>query len=314
MALGLALVAAIAWAESYFSDAAATWAYQETDGEAAVTYVWPNSVNLTVPSEMNGLPVTHIEPRAFRGCACLESVCLPAEVVSLGENRGLLFYGCSSLKSIAVDEANAVYSSEDGILYAKGKRKLLKCPQDRESVTLSSNVTEIAIWSFLNCTNLLSVTLPDAVTSIGQEAFRDCKNLAIVDMPSSVTNIENMAFCGCDSLTTMVIPSAMHVIGFGAFQGCSGLVSMTIPETVTTIETAAFNLCSNLQSVILSEGLKRIKAIAFSYCISLESIQLPSTVVEITGGAFAGCCQLTDIQIGRASCREKCRSRWSPYH
>src|SRR2546426_6031099 len=42
----------------------------------------------------------------------------------------------------------------------------------------------------------------------------------------------------------------------------------------------------------------------------LERLRLPSA--SLTAGY--GCGFNRSTQIGRASCRERCRSRWSPYH
>ena len=92
---------------------------------------------ITIPDEIDGLPVTSIGDYAFRGCTGLTSVTIPDSVTSIGDRA---FYLCTGLTSVRI----------------------------------GSSVTSIGNFAFYLCTGLTSVTIPDSVTSIGDFAFRGC--------------------------------------------------------------------------------------------------------------------------------------------
>ena len=167
--------------------------------------------------------VTSIEDGAFYRCSSLKSISIPNSVTSIGSYA---FRGCSSLESINVDKNNKNYISEDGILFDKGKTKMVAYPAGKKDIkeyVISSSVTSVESYAFEGCNSLESVNIPEGVTSIGSQAFSGCSSLESIDIPSSVTSIGNYAFSECSSLE-----------------------SITIPEGVTSIEDDAFNKCAKL--------------------------------------------------------------------
>ena len=204
--------------------------------------------------------VTSIEDGTFQGCSSLTSVTIPESVTSIG---GWAFYGCKSLTavtvpasvtsigmtafgacerltSIAVSPANAVYSSENGVLFNKDKTTLVGFPGGKIGhYTIPDSVTTIGVVAFMGGYGLTSVTIPDSVTVIEEEAFQHCKNLTSVTIPSSITYIDVRAFAYCDSLTSVTISNSVTSIREGAFKS-SNLESVEIPYSVTSIGERAF--------------------------------------------------------------------------
>ncbi|MCR5478296.1 MAG: cell wall-binding repeat-containing protein, partial [Ruminococcus sp.] len=105
------------------------------------------------------------------------------------------FDGCTALKTINVDSANASYSSYDGVLYNKAKTQYICCPAGKTSinipgtlatvpgtklkaaitsVTLNEGTKTLEKWAFINCKDMKSLTIPQSVTSIGQHAVGFC--------------------------------------------------------------------------------------------------------------------------------------------
>ena len=105
--------------------------------------------DIVIPSEHEGLPVTHIGNRAFHGCSNLTGIAIPDSVTTIGDDA---FYGCSSLTSI----------------------------------TIPDSVTTIGDSAFYRCSALTSVTIPDSVTTIGDWAFYRCSNLTSITFEGTV--------------------------------------------------------------------------------------------------------------------------------
>ncbi len=72
--------------------------YEVKNGEVTVTKVdTAISGNVTIPSELGGLPVVAIGENAFADCAKLTGITIPASVATIGDNA---FVGCSGLKNV----------------------------------------------------------------------------------------------------------------------------------------------------------------------------------------------------------------------
>src|SRR3712207_8309377 len=56
------------------------------------------------------------------------------------------------------------------------------------------------------------------------------------------------------------------------------------------------------------------RRLIFGNCIALLKIPLSPRLISTTRLNTSLHLHLWPIKIGRASCRERCRSRWSPYH
>jgi len=197
--------------------------------------------------------------------------------------------GCSSLKSILVEDGNKNYSSDGVALYNADKTTLEIVPGGTVNFTIPNSVTSIGNYAFCLCSSLTSVTIPDSVTEIGYEAFGGCSSLASVSIPNSVTEMRNYTFIGCSSLLSVSIPNSVTVIGPGAFCYCSSLTSVTIPDSVTEIGHHSFDDCSSLTSLTIPDSVTAIGERAFNCCSSLTSLVIPESVNLILDYAFAGC-------------------------
>lgn len=98
--------------------------------------------------------VKTIGASAFGYCKLLGSVNIPSSVEYIGDYA---FISCSESKiCIEVSEANAKYSSKDGMLFDKGKTELIQ-GRDMASVKIPATVKGLKKWAFYGCHHLESV-------------------------------------------------------------------------------------------------------------------------------------------------------------
>ena len=111
--------------------------------------------------------VEHVCFRVFRRCVNLTEICVPASVKNMYISD---FCDCLSLCAFVVDEHNEHYMSENGVLYDKSHRVVLKMPCGSKTTDfhLSDEVSEIGDMAFQNCRHLQTVYLPDSVTVVGE--------------------------------------------------------------------------------------------------------------------------------------------------
>ena len=232
--------------------------------------------SVVIPSEIriggHVYSVTSIGNAAFEKCRSLTSIEIPSSVTSIGYEA---FSECSGLTSINVVTDNAIYSSENGVLYDKNRTKLICEPGGKKGkFVVPSGVTNIGDWAFDGCSGLTSIEIPSSVTSIGNHAFSWCSGLTNIKIPSGVTSIGYGTFWSCSGLTSIKIPSGVTSIEDWAFDGCVGLTSIKIPSSVTNIGVFAFKNCKNLD-VIIDNSEKNISVgdYAFDDCKSVKFLK-----------------------------------------
>ena len=230
-------------------------------------YIYPSAKKdkeYTIPSTVIRLC------SAFENCKYLETLNIPSKVQYISQD------GLQGIKNFVVDNNNANFASEDGILYDKGKTVLIKYPTGRtdESYTVKKGTAKLDGYSFAYANNLNSIEISDSVSEVGYCAFLRCKNLKSIKIPNSVKEI-----------------------GLEAFQECTGLESIQIPNGITTISSEMFNACTNLKTVSIPNNITEIGERAFAYCSNLENINIPESVTNIGNGAFYVCTNLKKISI-----------------
>jgi len=128
----------------------------------------------TIPSKVDGLPVTTIGKGAYSGCESEFSLTVPSSVSKIEENA---FSGCRKLRQVEIQ----------------------------------GDVAEISPRTFSGCHMLESVRLPHALSKIGDHAFRGCRSLRM-KIPEAVTAIGEGAFERCTSLESVEIPKSVTAI------------------------------------------------------------------------------------------------------
>lgn len=135
-----------------------SYSFIQTNGEIT-GFTGTVETIITIPSSIDGTPITTVGTYLFRSNNFIESVTINSGITIIKDRA---FRNCINLRSIV----------------------------------LPNTLTTIEIRAISGCEKLESISLPASLTTIGQEAFID--NIAIPSLviPSSVTQIGNYAFSG----------------------------------------------------------------------------------------------------------------------
>lgn len=139
--------------------------------------------NVTIPDEIEGLPVIGIEEYAFYGNLNLVSLNMNNNIDFIEQGA---FQECTNLETVKTSPA-LTYIGAD-VFY--------ECT-NLTDIVIPGGVAEINQNTFFKCQNLKTVTIePGSGTerTIYKNAFFSCPNLAHVWIPDDITIIENNAF------------------------------------------------------------------------------------------------------------------------
>ena len=182
--------------------------HQANGNEITITKAHNLSEAFTIPSLIEGIPVTKIGNSAFEYSE-ITSITIPEGVTDIGERA---FSNCDALTSITIPEG----------------------------------VTDIGERAFNSCKNLKKITIPDSVKTIGKGAFSWCGKLRSIKIPKGITRIEDETFSECINLNEITIPDNVTSLGYRAFDSCKNLKKITIPSSVASIGDFAFYMCGDL--------------------------------------------------------------------
>ena len=274
---------------------------------------------VTIPAQVNGIPVTGIKEQLFEDEFSLKKVTILADIKEIGK---FTFYGCSNLKEVVFPEgletieltAFGGCSQLEEIVFPEGLKTIGQSAftgcSSLKSIQIPLSVTEVRMCAFESCTALESLTFQEGETTekrkIGVLAFRGCTSLTEVMLPAGM-EIEGGAFGGCTSLTEYKVQegSAYEIFDKCLYEkGRAKLVAypagkgaeVTFPEEITAIGDRAFDGCANLENVEIPDTVTEIGFYAFDGCSGLKKVTLPKNLGSIKDGVFQST-GITSIEI-----------------
>ncbi|WP_269523011.1 leucine-rich repeat domain-containing protein [Coraliomargarita parva] len=276
---------------------------------------WWTDGELTIPSQINGIPVTTLGADLFY-YKRIETVIIPSSISRI-ESRA--FNTVSGLKNVIFDGVLPDDFSNSGITgtfsfqiyhtnvpedyvspfsfykpknysgYESGSDLFyINTGDEIYIVGAGGNTPEIIIPSSID-------GLP--VTKIIDNAFESNADIVSIQLPDTLVSIGEYAFYSCENLSEIIIPHSVVTIGRHTFERCDSLVRVQLPDGLETLHDATFYLCKSLTEIALPEGLLTIGSHALRGCENLSNIQIPGSVRTISSSAFRDCTRLARIEI-----------------
>ena len=263
--------------------------------EVTVTRYNGTSSFVTVPSKINGMPVTKLWQYAFSNNSVVVTVNLPNGLISIGQEA---FNSCTSLRRIRIPDT----------VKTIGERAFIGC-RELTSVRLSNSLSVIPTALFSSCVSLQELTLPESLTAIRESAFNFCKSITELNIPKTVTVIQAGAFKDCSSLKEITVdpqnPSYRMKDGVLFNKDGTELLwypvigdtyAYTVPETVTTIKRYAFCGSRRLKQVKMGNTVTVIEDWAF-FGSSIQEAEIPTSITQIQQSTFANCASLLSVRL-----------------
>jgi hypothetical protein len=150
--------------------------------------------------------ITKLEHYCFRDCNFIKEINIPATCVEIGE---CAFEEIDSVLSYNVDKDNPKYTSYDGCIYSKDKKKFIKYPRGREQKTFYFNDEVEIIGSYaMDNAQLENVSIGKSVKTMESYSFGHYQRGSKIEkiyIPKNVTEIQDYAFNHYDSYGKIII-------------------------------------------------------------------------------------------------------------
>ncbi len=279
--------------------------YEKNNNEITLTSYNGQDTKVTIPSFIEGCPITSITPHCFIQC------------------DELSFVPHYHIEEFIVNNDNQAFSSFEGALYNKGMTTLYRYPNiEQITVTLPDTLMNIQTCAFAYCSHIKEICIPQKVENIQKLAFlksnqlgniivdphnpyytsidgilydKEVKDLIVcppgywtthIKVPQTVQTIEPYAFHYCNLIRHVELPDHLECIQDYTFSGCNNLYRIHMPEKLKVISKHAFSSCA-FQKLELPDNLRVIDDYAFEKCHKLQTITIPQNVISIGENIFS---------------------------
>lgn len=181
--------------------------------------------SVTIPSSIDGLPVTCIGGAAFANFTALKSIIIPEGVLEIGNNA---FAFCTGLTNVSLP--NSLQNIAHSPFYT--------C-SSLPSIVIPPNVTNIVEFGFTYCTSLTNVVIWSSNITIGGAAFSQCSLLRSVYFMGNAPAVtwDRGVFYADDSAVVYYLPGTT---GWGAaFDGLPTQLWDGLPTITAQPQSAA---------------------------------------------------------------------------
>ncbi|MBR5846586.1 MAG: leucine-rich repeat protein [Bacteroidaceae bacterium] len=234
---------------------------------------------VTIPEEIDGVPVNALSGNAFKDCTGLKWISLPPNISNRYDAKKA-FVGCSLALALNGERIRDIWYNSDFI----------------NELELGNDVDTLWSSAFKDCVNLTKVTFPEGLKLIGESAFSGCTNLKYANLPRGLTTINRRAFYNCKNLELSMLPDSLETLGDEAFAYCTNIDSVIVSEKLT-MSGSPFEKCT---------GVKYIEIHSLNFGSWFKNLPNINKVyvggeVETYNNGLAGCSGVEIIEVSPAN-------------
>ena len=242
-------------------------------GNSMVDYHIPDTVT-TLKGELGGTPYT-ANNRFGNGTKYLKNIYVPKSVTDFGRYPFTLCGDC--IENIFVDSDNAVYHSENGILYENNS--VIAYPQNNRTKDfhIPEGTNGLSGTFYLSgCHYVENVYMPASLTKFNFGLFEFCESLKNIYVAES-----NPDFCDIDGVlynkqktrlicyprgrkdAVIVLPDGTEELDYCSFYQCNQITGVVIPHSLKQLNGGAFVQCQNLRDFTFTRDIQSISGIGY---------------------------------------------------
>jgi uncharacterized repeat protein (TIGR02543 family) len=185
------------------------YTYRSENSEVTITGYIGTTTFATIPSSINGEPVTAIADFFLQNDTRVQRLTIPSSVTSIGAYA----FQNSALAEVIFESGSELLSISDSAFYG--------CSY-LTSISIERSLSSLGCHVFHGCTGLLSFDLPDGIADISDGTFYGCANIREITIPQTVTNIGVSAFANCYDLQNVLFNGQPPTeLTNDAFRNCS---------------------------------------------------------------------------------------------
>lgn len=256
--------------------------------------------------------VTIIEPNTFNGFKSIETVTVPADVDSIGNNA---FLGCTNITKVTAHDVASWCGIHFGgtTILQNGNVMMLSNPvcisqnlyignERLTELVIPEGIEEIGYSAFYRCLGITKVSLPSTLKKVGADAFADCTDIQI----ANVTSLRD--YCSIDFGNPGANPFQDYIMNRaftwmlinGDYLYDQG--ALIIPEGLTEIKPSTFAKVDNNSTVIIPASVSKIGRYAFYSSVNrLSKVYINGHIADMGEYAFGTCPYIATLYVNDAN-------------
>ena len=252
--------------------------------------------------------VTIIEPNTFNGFKSIETVTVPADVDSIGDDA---FLGCTNITKVTAHDVASWCGIHFGVtmILQNGNAIMLSNPvcisqnlyignERLTKLVIPEGVEEIGYSAFYRCLGITEVTLPSTLKKVGADAFADCIDI----QKANITSLQD--YCAIDFANPGSNPFQDYIM-HNAFTWMiingtylRDYEIMNIPEGLTEIKPNTFAKVDNIGTVNIPSSVSKIGSYAFYRSVRrLSKVYISGHIADMGEYAFGSCPYISTLYV-----------------